>query len=184
MKNIIVASVSALIFLVIGLSIGKKDIISGYKIKIQDNKNVNIDLTPNEFPHKIKNLYLNIFIDDAVTNIVEYKVIHDKIELESMKLGFHFCKTNEQFDAVLNYRIHVDKSDGLNIFIYTSKLSLDKTVEFEISKNRYSKISTIWKIEHSGYFYEKHVDDCISKLLQSSLDGLSISFLKSKEKYN
>ena len=184
MKNIILTSVSALIFLVIGLSIGKKDIISGYKIKIQDNKNVNIDLTPNEFPHKIKNLYLNIFIDDAVTNIVEYKVIHDKIELESMKLGFHFCTTNEQSDAVLNYRIHVDKSDGLNIFIYTSELSLDKTVEFEISKNRYSKISTIWKIEHSGYFYEKHVDDCISKLLQSSLDGLSISFLKSKEKYN
>lgn len=184
MKNTIITSISALVFLVIGLFIGKKDIISGYKIKIQENKNINIELTPDEFPHKIKNLYLNISIDDAVTNIVKYKAIHDKIELESMKLGFHFCKTNEQFDAVLNYIIHAEKSDGLNIFIYTSELSLDKTVEFEISRNKYSKKSTIWKTEHLGYFYENHVDDCISKLLQNSIDGLSISFLKSKEKYN
>ena len=184
MKNTIITSISAIIFLVIGLFIGKSNRMSGYNISIKENKLTKIELRREEVPHKIKNLKLKIIIDETATNIIEYKSIHDKIELESMRLGFHFCQTNELFDAYLTYRIYVRNSNDSGLIQYTSSLSLDKTVEFEISKNRYSKKLIIWETEHFGMFDRETADDFFLKEIQTSLDELSRSFLKSKEKYN
>ncbi len=180
MKNTIITSISALVFLIIGLFIGK----SNKQIKIQENENNNKQnttiLAAEEIPETIKSFAIHIKIDEQLTNRLALNSIKNKIEFELSKIGIN-VKTHNQSDADLVYDISAIKIESNKIFSYSSRLSIVKLVNFEINSHKYSNLSTIWENERFGYFYDDESIDVLG-LATSQIDAMSFSILITKLK--
>ena len=180
MKNTVITSISALVFLIIGLFIGK----SNRQIEIQErekhNKQNTTILDAEEIPETIKSFAIHIKIDECLTNRFDLNSIKNKIELELSEIGLNVT-TRNQSDADLVYDISAIKIESNKIFSYSSHLSIVKLVNFEINSHKYSNLSTIWENERFGYFYDNESKDILG-LVKSQIDAMSFSILITKLK--
>jgi hypothetical protein len=136
MKNTIITSVSALVFLVIGLFIGK----SNKQIEIQTVTKTNIVEKPVEnVVEKIVEKPVKEYVDKFVTNVVE-QIIEKPISDEDLQRIFigSLIENAKRFETdkipkgVDSIRVNVFVSNSINKFI--SKEDLKNKVELDLRK--------------------------------------------------
>ena len=178
MKNTIITSVSALVFLVIGLFIGK----SNNQIEIPNNVNKpNAEAVPlgwQEIPPNLKSITIIIDIH-SLTNQLNVESIRNQIELESLRLGLNI-KTNGISDAILKFKIHTTPIENSELIAYESELFIMAESEFKIGSTVYSNLSEIWNFETMGHFHPNYVRPSFEHNLKLLLEGMSRDFLRTK----
>ena len=178
MKNTIITSISALVFLVIGLFIGK----SNNPIEIKNNvKKSNSEAVPlgwREIPPNLKSITIIIDIH-SLTNQLNVESIRNQIELESLRLGLNI-KTNDISDAILKFEIHTTPIENSELLAYESELFIMAESEFKIGSTVYSNLSEIWNFETMGHFHPNYVRPSFEHNLKLLLEAMSRDFLRTK----
>lgn len=202
MKNTIITSISALVFLAIGLFIGK----SNKQIEIQTVVKTNIvekpvekivekivelpsksikneytNLSSIELPPNIESIMISVVIDDKISNYITKDEIETKIELELRRVGIKIEKTAENSDALIAYTLSaIELKNGFNQFVLTSKLNLWRYVIIDFKDKKYIKPAVIWDDDYFGLLPAKELNKDTHSTLSRQMDKLSNSILKSK----
>jgi len=178
MKNPITTSVSALVFLVIGLFIGK----SNRQIEIPNivnNPNAEaVRLGWQEIPPNLKSVTIIIDVHN-LTNQLNLESIRNQIELESLRLGLN-VKTNHSSDAILKFQIHTTPINNSEYIAYDSELFIMAESEFKIDSTVYSNLSQIWSVGMLGHFHPDHAKNYFENNLKTLLERMSRDFLRTK----
>ena len=178
MKNTIITSISALVFLFIGLFIGK----SNNPIEIPNNvNNPNAEAVPlgwQEIPPNLKSFTIIIDVHN-LTNQLNLESIRNQIELESLRLGLN-VKTNHSSDAILKFQIHTTPINDSEYIAYDSELFIMAESKFEIDSTVYSNLSQIWSVGMLGHFHPDHATKYFENNLKTLLERMSRDFLRTK----
>ena len=196
MNNTVITSISALIFLVIGLLVGK----SNNQIEIQTVVKTNIvekpvveyvdkpynkieieykDLAIDGFPDNLKSIITAVIVDDKIKNLINKDEIETKIELELRRAGLKIEATAEKSDAQIRYVLSaVDLKNGS--YVMSSKLEIWRYVVFTLTDKNYTKPAAIWSNIYLGLLDAKDLNKDIHTTLSKQMDELSNSILKSK----
>jgi hypothetical protein len=169
------------IFFFFGFSIEKLKNTTGIQEYEKQNKDESVTLGMQEIPTTIKSFTLIVKIDDVLTNILDFNLIKNRVELESIKNGISVT-TNYQSDAVLLYSINTIKMESNDFFSYCSRLSIVKRVDFEINSKQYSTVAAIWVVENSGFCDYDKFKDKFSDIIQSNLNAMSFDIIRTKLK--
>ena len=182
MKNTIITSISALVFLVIGLLIGKSNKQIEIINKINKNQSEPLNLGWQEIPPQLKSVTILIDVDD-LKNQLDVESIRNKIELELLRLGLN-VKTNYDSDAIIKYKVDTSPIGSSEYISYHSELFILIRSEFEIDSTFYSNLSEIWGIGSLGHFHPENAKNYFSNNLKNHLESMSRDFLRTKNIQN
>jgi hypothetical protein len=200
MKDTVITSISALVFLVVGLFIGK----SNNQIEIQTVVKTNFVEKPvdriiekvvekpskitdieyeilaiNQFPPNINSITISVIVDEKIKNLINKNEIETKIELELRRVGLKIEKTAENSDAQVKYTLNaVDLKNGL--YVANSKLEIWRYVVFTLAEKNYAKPAAIWNNIYLGLLDANDLYKDTHTTLSKQMDELSNSILKSK----
>ena len=204
MKNTIITSVSALVFLVIGLFIGK----SNKQIEIQTvvktntvEKVVEAEITPkikvalgihqrienainldfDKLPIGIDELKVVVVVDNKYKDQINAKQITDLLEFEARKIGI---KINDESNNKLFYVIGILELDNKSEYVFTDTLSFLKySLCFATPDKTYAFTPSLWEqmtygIVGKNKFNQKKFDESASTKMVSFCNRL----LETREK--
>ena len=192
MKNTIITSVSALVFLVIGLFIGK----SNKQIEIQTVVKTNI-LYLNYTPPDQDNLYsrtrlkegqiilstneisTSIFIADELKGYIDQDFIKTKIELEARRNGFKINESKYESDNEILYSVNVMDQDALKAFIYTTRFEFRRYVKVDANSGKFFGLRPIFGREYFGIQLKKDIKRTINDDLSQCMEQFCNEALKS-----
>lgn len=197
MNNTVITSISALVFLVIGLFIGKSnkqiEIQTVVKTNIiylestpqyQDDLHSRTRLKEGQVILSTNEISISIFIDDELKGYIDQDFIKTKIELEARRNGFKINESKYESDNEILYSVNVFDQDALKAFIYTTRFEFRRYVKVDSNSGKFFGLRSIFGKGNFGLQLKKDIKRTINDDLSQCMEQFCNEALKSMKNEN